>query len=286
MRKLALNISLLSLGLVLLGNPKPVFAQYFSGPKSNAMGGAGRAAGESEGHLLNPASLAHLKGYNLDGGYRYESHEDLGGTRDWSVNIADGSSESLFLGGFSYINSEQKLNGQITDIEDYVLSVGGFVIEGLSLGVQAQRWSRRPPSLSEQIIYQGSAGLLYTPLENFGMALVTYNFLDEHEPQLRPELALGLHYLYEPIFRARLDVSYPTKYNPNKKGIIMIGTETLFLSGFKPRFGAKFDDVAKKTILTAGVGWEGPKFAINYAFEKDVRTKDQHRQSFDLNMFF
>lgn len=280
------NITLVFLGLTVLGNPKPAKAQYFTGTKANSMGGAGRAAGESEGHVLNPASMVHLKNFSIDGGYRYQSLEDLGGVRDYSINVVDGSEGNLFRAGIAYVNSEKKYNGILTSEEDYILSFGGFVAEGLSLGGQVQRWSQRLPYAEEQVIYQYSMGALYIPAENFGVGLVSYNMLDDHEPQLKPEIGLGLHYLYEPVFRARFDISYPLKYNPEKKGIIMLGTETLFISGFKPRLGAKFDDVSKKTFLTAGLGWDGPKFAINYAFEKDIRTKDQIRQSFDLNLIF
>lgn len=250
------------------------------------MGGAGRAAGESEGHLLNPASLAHLKSYSIDGGYRYQSLEEKGGVRDWFVNVADGSEGSLFLAGATYVNAQKKINGLLIDEEDLLVSVGGFIAEGLSLGLQAQMWSQEAPHASEIVIYQLSFGMLYVPAESFGIGFVAYHFLDDHEPGLRPELGLGFHYLLEPIFRLRFDVEYPTKYNPDKKGILMLGSETLFMSGLKPRIGTKIDDVAKRSYLTLGLGWDGPKFAINYSFEKDVRTQGYHRQSIDLNLVF
>lgn len=278
---------LLSFGLVVLSNPEPGFGQYFSGPEASAMGGAGRAAGGVEGHLLNPASLVHIRNYNVGGLYSFNSVEDVSSGRDVGVNIADGNEEALFRAGFAYINRDSKVPQDRVTEDNYIVSVAGWVLDSLSVGLQGHRWSGKPAYSEETVIYQASAGMLFTPIESLGIGLTAHNILDDHKPStLRPEIGLGMQYLYEELFRVRLEGVYPTKWNPDQKAILMLGTETLMGYGLRLRMGARLDDVSKKTFGTAGLGWQGPRFSVSYAYEKDVRAKDTFRQTFDLNVGF
>lgn len=251
------------------------------------MGGAGRASSGSESHLLNPATVAHLQSYHIDYYYRFARLESQGSTRDWSVNVADGNQDSLIRAGFAYINTQRNgLGDSRFREENFILSLGGFVYEQLALGIQAHYWAEHGPQQPKDILYQFSTGVVWNPSEVTGIALVFHNMLDKHEPVLRPEVGTGFVYIYEEIFRARLDLIQPQKFNPNKKGIIALGAESAFPIGFRFRFGARWDDVQKQTWLTGGLAFEGPRLALGFSYEKDTQTRFYDRQSFDLKLVF
>lgn len=267
-------------------NPKLAHAQNFSGTVARSMGGAGRAAGSADSHILNPATLVHVKGYQLGYQYAFHSREQRGILRDWTINIADGNTEAFFRGGATYLNREIKVQGVKTRTENYLVSVGNFLMDNVSIGVQGQYWIETPEGVAKSTFFQSSFGVLYIPVENVGLAFVSNNFLKEHRAGVRPELGFGLHYLYEEIFRLRFDIIYPTKHNAMKKGVLMLGGESLFANDLSFHFGGRLDDIAKENWFTLGVGWDGPRLRMAYAFEKNLKTAKEIRQSFDLSLFF
>src|SRR5688572_27584337 len=76
------------------------YAQYLSGPVSQALGGAGLAANdEAEQFLLNPAVLVHSRGaaigYYYSDGYRGENEHDT----FYGATVSDNTEDVLISGG-------------------------------------------------------------------------------------------------------------------------------------------------------------------------------------------
>lgn len=268
-------------------NSKTSWAQNFSGPAAAATGGAGRAAALGpESHYLNPASIALADDYHIGYFYRYQDYPIDFDQRDWSLLAVDSHQEVLVPAGFSYVSTERSTFGRQTSEEDYQLSIAGRLHERLVVGVYGRAWVERPRGGSEDSVFQLGLGTVVAALEWLNIGFVAYNILDEHRDVVKPELALAFQAGYQDLFRYRLDIIYPEKDNPDKKGVIMTGGETFFTNGLRGRFGARFDDIQKNTFATAGVGFEGPRLALDYSYEQDTRKNEHYRQTFDLRLHF
>ena len=239
-----------------------------------------------EVHFLNPAALAFGNEYHLGFYHRFEQNVTPVTQRDWGLLVVDTHEDVTIPAGFSYVNVEKNLNGVRNAEEDYQLSLGLRVHEQMALGLTVHRWLQRPQNGAEDALTQLGLGMMFSPLQAVSLGAVAYNVLDDHRPEVRPEMALAGQYQFEDLFRFNIDGIYPTKYNPQKKGILMAGGETLFSNGMRFRFGGRWDDVANKAYGAVGVGWDGPRLAMDWAYEQDMRQNEQFRQSFDLRVFF
>lgn len=286
--RLCFDILILSIVITLIGiiNLKPAIAQDFSGPVALSTGGAGvGSALGPDAHFVNPAGLAYLEGFFANYLYRYEDFATDNGVGDWAVQITD-AHEGVFLpASFSYQKSDQLVAGQRWSSTNFQLSGGGKVLPRLAVGLTGRRWEQINPGGVTEEIWQGGLGVLGYPGDGISFGFTAMNVLDEHVAAVWPQLGVGGEVFYQDIFRLRLDGLYPTKFNPRKKGIVAVGFETMFESGMRLRGGSRWDDVENSAKWTAGLGWEGPKLSMHYAFEKDYR-EDRFRQSFDLRTSF
>lgn len=273
---------------ILIGiiNLKPASAQDFSGPIASSTGGAGKGSALGpDAHFLNPAGLAYLEGLFVNYLYRFEEIPDHDRTKDWAVQLTDAHQGAYVPAAISYVNTDKSVSGrQITETV-YQLTAAARMIERMSIGVVGKRWEQTRSGQAAEQIWQLGFGLLGYPAEGLSFGLTADNILDEHVATMRPELGLGGEVFYQDLFRVRLDGIYPTKFNPNKKGIVATGFEMLFESGMRMRFGSRWDDVENNAKWTAGLGWEGPRISLHYSFERDYRV-ERFRQAFDLRGAF
>lgn len=260
---------------------------YYTGTVSRALGGAGVAAlSSAESVFMNPAQLAHLKGYTV-AGYRSERHtRNVGSEQDWALGVVDVTPGVLVPGGLSYVTRKYHLTGFVADEQDLTLNVGNKMGSVLSWGARARYFTSKPWGENGVSIFTGGFGLLYTPLNNLGFGLMSDNVFDTHSPSLRPVTTLGVNYLVDTIVGFRADLAYPHKSNPDKKGIIMIGSELTPRADLAVRLGSRIDDHMKQNFLTAGLGWQTPRFAVDFAFERRLQSTDDHAYSADLRFDF
>lgn len=273
---------------ILIGiiNTKPASAQEFSGPIASSTGGAGRGSALGpDAHFLNPAGLSFLKGLLANYYYRYEEFPEHDRTKDWAVQLTDAHEGALVPAAFSYLATDRLESGARIEETSYQLSLAFRIIERLSLGLVGQRWEQIRPNIPVEEIWQMGFGVLGYPMDGFSVGFTAKNVLDEHTRYVRPEVGLGTEIFYQDLFRFRLDGIYPTKFNPNRKGIIGTGFEMLFESGMRMRLGSRWDDVENSAKGTVGLGWEGPNLSFQYSIERDYRV-ERLRQSFDLRSAF
>jgi hypothetical protein len=267
-------------------NPKHAIAQEFSGPIASSTGGAGRGSALGpDAHFLNPAGLSFIEGFFGSYLNRSESFQNYDAINDWAVQLTDAHEGALVPAAFSYISTDRITSGRRFSETNYQLSMATRIIQRWSVGAVGRRWDETNAGGVTEEIWQLGVGVLGYPLDGFSVGFTANNMLDEHTSRIRPELGLGSEVFFEDIFRVRVDGIYPTKFNPRKKGILAAGVETIFDNGMRVRMGSQWDDVENNAKWTAGVGWEGPRISLQYAFEHDYRV-DRYRQSFDLRAGF
>lgn len=247
---------------------------YFTGPVAAAMGGAGRAAVDpAESHFRNPAVVAHspqidLAAYYQDGSHGPQLHETAFG-----LSIVDNTGDTICPGAIGYLKARRTFPGMNVN-ENYVhASLGSFVAKQISFGAAAIYVNHEVENGKEYKQWDGMVGFLYTPNSNTGLAL-TYSYFANPSSdlpkilRLMPTLSLAGHYIFEDFLRFRLDVSRWEKDNVDKKWIIESGLETKMPNYFILRLGSQWNDIERRSYLTAGLGFDGPRLKVDYSFQK------------------
>ena len=272
----------------------PSHAQFLTGSRSAGAGGAGRASVDPiEAVFLNPANLAQLKKYYI--GFQGADSQDVssGQNREASLAIADGTPDKLFTGGLAVTRRRVTSRGS-TPIEqtNYQVGAANFLLPNLSLGAAVHRLESDFEGGAEHIQHNFNLGALWTPFENLGLAVVGYDLLRPSsdipsEIALQPTVGAGMTLIYKEFFRWRLDITHPLKGNPESDSILMTGFESVLAKLLTLRLGAQWQDVSKQTFLTSGFSWEAPRFALNYAFQKELQpSPGGNRHVFDLTFSF
>lgn len=264
-------------------------AQFFTGPISSAIGGAGRAAIDpSEAGLLNPATVAHLRRYYVSGNYGFGSHVNDGDLQQFGVLLADGTEGNAFPGSLSYVRRTiNRRDGVRLTQSDINIAIAEFAGDRIAFGLSAHRRTDELSSGGDWEQYNGTLGILVTPYEFLGLGFVLYDFLplNDFAPagvQTVPTFAIGSNFLIGETFRIRLDLVRPDKQNPNRRTNVMAGFDSYFRPDFSFRFGGLWSETTDQTFVTAGLGYKGPKLSFDYTFQKDVRVAEGARHLFDL----
>ena len=265
-------------------------AQFFTGPIASAVGDAGIAAMDpSEAGVLNPAAVAQLSSFFFGANYNYGHHERDGDFKGFGAILSDGSAGNAFPGSVSIQHRvvEPKNGAPSTTELDINVAIAKFIAQKVSIGISAHRQADEVSGLGGFAQYNGTIGLLYTPLENFGIGAVVYDFLPPSDAnpisiQTTQTYAVGANLLVHKVLNVRLDVTRPDRNNPNHRNNILTGLDTYFRSDFAVRLGMAFKESIDETLFTAGLGYKGPKLSLDYTFQKDVRVADSYRHLFDL----
>lgn len=263
--------------------------KLLDGPVATALGGAGRAAVVStESGEMNPATLYHLRGWHMGFIYGAESEGTAAGSNKYHFILSDASEDVAFPASVSYSQVSRFETGQ-NDIDERELRVAaGFkILDNLSMGVAAKRYSQEVVGRTGvKADYNGTVGFLYNPMRYLGFGLVFDDFIETREIAFNPLIGAGVHYQFRRVVRARLDVSQPQKDNPNRRYILAYGIESLFTGQrFKLRVGQRHDMWLEKRYVSTGLGWDGPRLALNYAYEKDIDRED-FRHLIDMKIQF
>ena len=249
-------------------------AQVYNSSVSRATGGTGRAAVESgDAALLNPATLVHLPGH-----YLYSSLSN----DEYAFFIGDNSEESLLPAVLGYVQKQStQAQGELIQ-QDVTLSLAEFTTDQWSMGVTGHYLQQRLPNSSYR---QANAdiGVLYTPNSNLGLALVAYNVFGENQDipenfRIKRSLVGGFNYIYRSTVRLRLDAS--------SERIFMSGLETYVNKFMITRIGFQNDLMNDRDLMTAGVGFKGPRFALNYGYQGNILISSDYRHSVDLEIPF
>lgn len=255
---------------------------------ATALGGAGRATtNPMESSHLNPATLSQLTGYYIGAIYSGEDEGPNSGANKYHLVISDANEDVLFPASLSYSKITVSQAGQ-RDVNEQEIQVGigKTMFEGFAAGFSVKRLSDETPGGTNISDYNGSFGFLFTPVSVLGIGLVFQDVLNTTQITMNPVVGTGVQYLLKDLARIRIDWDQPQKSNPDRKGEMMIGLESLFLGeGFALRVGEKWDQFHGRRLFGTGLGWQGPKLGFDYAYEKDLDSTD-FRHLVDLSLQF
>lgn len=269
------------------------------GPIASSLGGAGRAAVDAtESAWLNPAGLVHVRNYTIAGSLQQSSWTSGDSYRDYAVMLADGANEERNAGGaLSYVNRTTLRGGAgaiMGNQQDLQLSLATFLPfpeKNISAGVTIRHLVHQASgSDSSQTNY--SLGLLLPLSKVWGLAFVGSDLAgagDSVAPEARmiPKFAIGLHVVAMPILRVRAD--WVTALEDERSGIAgrsdtHLGIESWFREDFAFRIGGAWMESRDQTWFTTGVGFKGPRLSFGYSYERDLRSTEGTRHTFDLWM--
>lgn len=222
---------------------------------------------------LNPASLVHLRGRYLWSSF---------GDDELAISLSDNTRETLIPAALAYIKQKDKISLGELDQHGFSMSLSEFVFDKISFGLTGHYLEQKLPNRSYRQI-NGDLGLMYTPKAHIGLALVAYNVFgpkNDIPKELRREfyVGAGFNYIYKNIARFRADATSESVY--------MIGIETYATDFLITRFGYQNDIIDKRELLTAGLGFKGPRFGVHYAYQGNQQSSGDYRHSVDLEIPF
>jgi len=251
-------------------------AQVFNSSVSAATGGTGRGAVEGgDATFLNPATLVHFRGRHLFGSV---------GSSDFAASLSDNTTESTIPAAFSYLQEKHDVAGDSLRLHDFVLTFAEFIAEKVTLGVNAHYYDEKLVNSQKSYLeINGDVGLEYTPTDYLGLGVVAYNFTGERTnvpADIRQSSTFGggVNYIYHKIMRLRLDLT--------SQSTAMAGVESFMNQWLILRGGYSNQWETGRELITFGLGFEGPKFAINYAYQGNPRISGDYRHSIDLQFPF
>lgn len=265
----------LSVFLTLYLSASIALAQAYNSSISSATGGTGRAAIEAgDVSFLNPAALVHLRGQHFFSSFAQD---------EFAVSVSDNSGNSAFPGALAFVKKQKTFSTGKADMMDISFSVAEFAVEKFAMGLTAHYIEHRIKDGESSHQMNADLGFIYTPEPYIGLGLVAYNLVPDNseipkELRTKTTVGAGFNYIYRATWRGRLDV--------DSESVVMAGIETYVTRYFITRFGYSDDLDDKRQLLTAGVGFKGPRFAINYAYEGNPQISADYRHSVDLAVPF
>lgn len=277
-------------------------SQTSIGAISGALAGAGRSSVDvGESYLLNPASVAHLRGAAILFGTA--SFRPGGTTKrpsydGWHLSLNENNPDSMF-GSSIYLSQTyaNDLNNDFLDasqFNDAWFTMGNFILPQLTVGLSYHFHE-------SQTLFKGyqehnvGIGFLWTPLENLGVG-ISFQNLRTPPKEVPANLALGtsggigILYFHKEYLRLRLDYSKKFHKLPSLTSTdIAFGLENFMTPWLLARIGIS-QQVTEEKVQTQkfafGLGFPGPRFGIHYGFQQFQMGQQGTEHSVDFMIPF
>ncbi len=268
-------------------------AEFFKGPLATSLGGSGRAGLEGiEGVFLNPALVSLIQkpemiAYYHDGYAAANQHRNA-----WGLGAVDAGKDVYFPGALNYIRlRDTGRSASAANGEAWHLSIGKNISDRFAIGLSGYRLIYDLEDGRDFTQWNASLGFLLLATEDIGVAYVLNNIAkpgSDVPMGLREDMnqALGVFATVFDMARLRFDVARMERHNPDKKLAYMLGSETMISDYFLFRAGYRRDELADQVIWTAGLGFNGPRLKIDYAFEKNAEGTGGAVHSVDMRVPF
>ncbi|MES3039317.1 MAG: hypothetical protein V4736_15520 [Bdellovibrionota bacterium] len=255
-----------------------VWSQIHVGAVSTSTGGSGRGAVQSgDAGFINPATLVHLKGRSF-----YTAYQP-GKT---ALSLSENTKDTIWASSLGYYRDQISDRTQIQDVR---LAVAEFAQQKWSLGIAPHYYQLET---SERRFAQPDVdvGMSFTPTPNMGIGIVGYNLMDDNKEiaqGYRPEAtsAIGINYIYRSFLRARLDVQSQKGHKwsePTFGG----GIESYATRWIVVRVGYLSDRDLKQEMASGGIGFDMPRFRLNYGVVAQAQEFRDPRHVVDLSIPF
>lgn len=249
-------------------------AQVYNSSISAATGGTGRAAVEAgDAAFLNPGTLVHLKGRQL-----FSSFAE----NQFAVALSDNTQDSMLPAALGFVQKKSDVSLGRLEESDLTLSLAEFATDQWAMGITGHHREQKLPNQSYRQT-NADIGLVYTPQSHIGWGLVAYNVFGEDtaapkELRRKTSVGAGFNYIYKGTVRMRADATSESEF--------MAGLETYVNRFVISRLGYMNNTKDSRELITAGLGFKGPRFALNYAYEGNPRESGDYRHSVDLGIPF
>jgi hypothetical protein len=278
---------MLSRVLILIFFSVTVYAQNYEGAVVSGNGGAGRAAVDApESLYMNPATVVHLKNRYLTLGLgQFRQDPNIEGD-SFSASISDGTPESSIPASLGYAQNSIDMDGMGKVLHKvFQFSLAGFIAPRLSLGVGLHH-KEQTTDVEKYSQNNADIGLLYTPFDNFGVGLVSYDLFaasSKVPESLRNKASqgLGLNYIYKNFIRLRLDFLMSDSDLSS-----MLGFESYVSEFFVLRAGYRNDAHSELNKTSLGFSFVGPRFAIHYAYLMGTSSQKLTQHAVDFSVPF
>lgn len=203
-----------------------------------------------------------------------------------AFSLTDNSEDSAFPGALSYLQTKNDdLPAKIRN-HDWMMTLGESIGEHWSFGITGHYYQS---DVGDDHYSQGNAdvGVVFVPAENWGFGAVVYNVFGSRSSipdavKMLPKYGIGMNYLYKEILRLRLDATSGPDSNFGRSSV-MGGFESFLGSHWLVwRLGGQYDGQLERTLATTGIGFEGPKFSLIYAYQGNTKDSGDYRHSVDL----
>ena len=250
------------------------FANLPKSAVASGAGGAGVATVEAgEASFMNSASLVHLKGR-----YFYSSFQkDL-----FAISLTENDKASAVPGALSYFTDKE--------VQMFALSLSDFIYKNVAWGLAVTYWQAEfEPQNKRKTAFNANAGLIWTPMKNFGIGFAAENMLSPSDDfkqngRLIPTSRFGFNYNYQEWFRWRLDFVTLTN-NRWDNWIPQTGVESYINKWFIFRVGVSKPPKLKES-WSAGFGFDLPRFKLDYASQWHANGGNEQLHSVDLSIPF
>lgn len=267
-------------------------AQVVEGPITASLGGAGRAGLDAnEGAYLNPALISLQP--NAEGVFYFRDGDaDSGEHRNYYGASLSEVTDVMLPGQLSYFKSRK--TGILPVGVDEQIWMGSFaylIQKRFSVGISIYDVQKTQEGFNQTDQWNGAFGAVFLIHPNLGVAYVFENPANASssipEPlRLARKHSIGVYYSSPYRMRARLDLTHQEQLNPGGRNNVMAGLETAVQEFALVRVGMRFDELNDRRFITAGLGFNGPKFKIDYSFEKNLERSSGAVHSVDLRMVF
>ncbi len=256
---------------------------------SAGAGATGRGVSDPlENPYLNPAALPFQRGYFFGTGFARTSNKLYGNQDLFSVALTDNMPETILPTSIAFTESKNIDLGREGLRRDIRLGIGNFYNTKMALGFALNYRMSRTPVFSKQQ-FNAVLGAMFPVRKEIGIGLVFENLFpsDSAIPEserLEPTISLGASYNYLKFVRVRADlISQPG--NSFGKPVVGLGIENYWNRWIIFRLGAQRDPGLDKSIESIGIGFAGPKFELQYAYQS-IRGAlvNDGRHSIDLGL--
>lgn len=270
--------------LLLQFNLNTANAQVYSSAISSGAGGTGRSSVEpGDVHFLNPAMQVHLQGRRL-----FFSNLQTKDQTEFVAVLSDNTRESLVPGSLGFWQKTAGKGADQIKEKDLSFSLAEFGGQRWAMGIAAHMIETE---LSDKSYRQNTAdiGFAYNPNPQWGFGAVFYNVYEsENIPKAflrQGSLGLGATYIHQKFARYRLDFVSGSRYRLDE-GKILGGVESYFNEWLVFRLGAGASFKGQEGLWSAGFGFDGPVFKLQYAYQDPQNVQKEGIHLVDLTIPF
>lgn len=262
------------------------------GSTADAMGGAGIAGAHPyESAILNPAAMVEFKTSFMGlQGMSSEVNPD-GEQKQYSLFFTDAGEMTMFPGALFYRWRTNEILGQKVREQHLQLSGAAAITQKMSLGVSGYKVRTDLMSGEDYNQYNMDVGAYWLALESLSVGAVARGVMGSKNTvwaasQVLPSTGIGAEYKLYEMFKFRYDINYVLEQNPNKRFRHQLGGEVRYDFLLVLRAGFNQDDRIGENRWTAGIGWDGPRLKLAYAFQKEDRRNSAETHSIDMWLDF